>query len=140
METVYMVCAAVGGTLIVCQFLVTLLGMGGHHDGGGHDGGGHDMVGHDGAGHDAADHHDTEHSTEPNWFFTLLTFRTQDVSPEALIQANHVRLRPGRRRLLPISSAFRIRKRRLSNFSARTGRQPRWISAKCWGPAGWLAW
>jgi hypothetical protein len=72
METVYMICAAIGGTMIVCQFLVTLLGLGGHHDGGGHDGGGHDMAG----GHDAAGHHHGEHSTEPNWFFNLLTFRT----------------------------------------------------------------
>ena len=76
METVYMTCAAIGGTLIVCQFLVTLLGLGGHHDVGGHDGGGHDFGGHDGSSHDAAGHHDAEHSTEPNWFFTLLTFRT----------------------------------------------------------------
>src|SRR5579862_7930933 len=71
METVYLACAVVGGTLIVCQFLVTVLGMGGHHDIGGHDVGGHDMV-----GHDAPGHHDAGHESEPNWFFSLLTFRT----------------------------------------------------------------
>ena len=78
METVYMICAAIGGTLIVCQFLVTILGLGGHHDlGGGHDvGGGHDMGGHDAGGHDASGHHEAGHESEPNWFFSLLTFRT----------------------------------------------------------------
>ena len=38
MEKVYLACAVIGGTLVVCQFLATLLGLGGHHDmGGGHD-------------------------------------------------------------------------------------------------------
>jgi hypothetical protein len=92
METVYLVCAAVGGTLIICQFLVTLLGLGGHHDVGGHDVGGHDFGGHDfgghdvgghdvgghaGSGHAAAAHHETGHQgSGPTWFLQLLTFRT----------------------------------------------------------------
>lgn len=79
METAYMICAAVGGTLIVCQFLATLLGLGGHHEmgGGGHDvAGGHDIVGHEPGGHDAAGHHEAGHGSEPNWFFSMLTFRT----------------------------------------------------------------
>jgi hypothetical protein len=77
METIYLICAAVGGTLIVCQFLVTLLGIGGHHDvGGGHDvsgdmGGGHDVAGHDASGHD----HDTSHESQSAWIFSVLTFR-----------------------------------------------------------------
>ena len=38
METLFLVCAVIGGTLLVCQFLFGLLGLGGHHDlGGGHD-------------------------------------------------------------------------------------------------------
>jgi hypothetical protein len=76
-ETVYMICAVLGGTLIVCQFLVTVLGLGGHHDtGGGHDlAGDHDLGGHDTAGHDAS-HHDAPHESEPNWLVSLLTFRT----------------------------------------------------------------
>ncbi|MCI0381124.1 MAG: hypothetical protein L0215_26365 [Gemmataceae bacterium] len=73
METTYIICAAVGGTLIVCQFLLTLLGMGGDHDAGGHDGG-HDFGGHD-AGH-AAGHHHAGHGNESSWYFGLLTFRT----------------------------------------------------------------
>jgi hypothetical protein len=70
METAYLLCAVVGGTLIVCQFVVTLLGLGGGHDVGGHDAGGHDF------GHDAAGHHEVGHGSEPSWFFSLLTFRT----------------------------------------------------------------
>ena len=77
METVYMVCAVVGGTLIVCQFLVTMLGLGGHHDaGGGHDVGGHDVAGHDSGGHESSGHHESGHESETNWFFSRLTFRT----------------------------------------------------------------
>lgn len=69
METVYMICAVVGGTLIVCQFLVTLFGIGGDHDAGGHD------VGHD-IGHDADGTHEVGHGAEPAWYFSMLTFRT----------------------------------------------------------------
>lgn len=76
METVYMVCAAIGGTLIVCQFMVTMLGLGGHHDLGGHDAGGHDMAGHDASGHDASGHHEPGHDSWPNGFISMLTFRT----------------------------------------------------------------
>jgi hypothetical protein len=74
METAYLVCALVGGTLIACQFLLTLLGLGGHHD----TGGDHDLGGHMGA-HDAG--HDTGHdshgsSSAASWFLSVLTFRT----------------------------------------------------------------
>jgi hypothetical protein len=72
METVYMICAAIGGTLIVCQFLLTILGLGGHHD----VGGGHEIGGHDVGGHDACGAHETGQDSEPNWFFSQLTFRT----------------------------------------------------------------
>jgi hypothetical protein len=85
METVYLVCAVLGGTFVVCQFLVTLLGLGGHHDMAGHDGGGHGMGGHDVSGHDASghdasghgtsQHHQASHEAQPNWFVSLLTFR-----------------------------------------------------------------
>jgi membrane protein implicated in regulation of membrane protease activity len=81
METIYLICAAVGGTFIVCQFAMTLFGLGGGHDmagdHSGHDFGGHD-VGHDaGGGHDAAgDHHEVGHGNESTWFMGLLTIRT----------------------------------------------------------------
>ena len=68
METTYLVCAAVGGTLIVCQFLMTLFGLGGH-----------DLVGDnhiDAGGHDASGDHHVGHGEESSWFLGLLTFRT----------------------------------------------------------------
>lgn len=71
METVYLICAIAGGTMIVCQFLLTLLGLGGDHDSGGHagiDAAGHDVAG--GAGHDLG------HDSEPSWFLSMLTIRT----------------------------------------------------------------
>ena len=73
-----MSCAAVGGTLIVCQFLLAVLGLGGHHDvGSGHDfDSGHDLAGHDAAGHGASDHHDASHEAESNWFLSMISFRT----------------------------------------------------------------
>src|SRR5690348_14651696 len=55
MGTVYLICAAVGGTLFVCQFLLSLIGLGDHHDFGGHEvhiehGGGHDAAHQHGGG------------------------------------------------------------------------------------------
>lgn len=97
METVYSICAAVGGTLIVLQFVMTLMGMGGDHDvdAGGHDFGGHDVGGndlgqdvgghdmdvHDAGGHDAsADHSSEGHQAQghhaTNWLFGVISFRT----------------------------------------------------------------
>jgi hypothetical protein len=69
MEEVYFACAIVGGTLIVCQFLLTLVGLGG-----GHDLGGGDHV--DAGGHVDPVDHGVEHATESTHFVGLLTFRT----------------------------------------------------------------
>lgn len=80
MTTLFMICALFGGTLLVCQTVLTLIGLSGDHDlfgdGGDHDFG-HDMGGHD-AGADAhggdppnaAGHHDS------TWFFGIVTLRT----------------------------------------------------------------
>ena len=62
METLYLVCAAVGGTLLVCQFLLGLLGLG-HHDID-HD---HDVGGHD---------HGADHDHHGSWYAGVLTLRT----------------------------------------------------------------
>jgi hypothetical protein len=70
MDTVFLVCALIGGTLIACQFLLSLLGFAGEHDAADH-GGDHDAGGHDGGAHD---HGNTEHSS--TWFFSMLTVRT----------------------------------------------------------------
>lgn len=71
METVYLIFAIVGSSLILFQFILTVLGLG-HHDLGGHDIAGHDVAGHDVTGGS----HEAGHGSEPNWFFSLLTFRT----------------------------------------------------------------
>lgn len=81
MTTLFMACALFGGTLLICQTVLTLIGLSGDHDFS-HDGGGHD-VGHDlggqgaigdaqGTSHDAAS--STQHSS--TWFFGIVTFRT----------------------------------------------------------------
>jgi len=62
METVYLVCATLGGTLLVCQVLLSLLGLGEHHDIGGHDL--HVDV-----------HHDVDHEHETSWLVGALSFR-----------------------------------------------------------------
>jgi hypothetical protein len=62
MDTFYLVAAGVGGALIVCQFLMSALGLGGDHDhGDAHADGDHD--------HDAGHGHG-------NFFLGLLTFRS----------------------------------------------------------------
>lgn len=89
MTTIFMVCAALGGTILVCQLVMALVGMGGHmlgdlstdvgHDLGGglHGGGFHDGDGlhtdHDGGDlgqNDQAVHHDS------TWWFGIISFRT----------------------------------------------------------------
>jgi membrane protein implicated in regulation of membrane protease activity len=67
----------VGGTLMVCQCLMSLLGLGGHHDLGGD---GHDVAGpdlHDAAGHVGAGHAETAGAdSHANAFVGILSFRT----------------------------------------------------------------
>ena len=65
METVFLWCAVIGGTLVVCQFLLSVLGIGHDVD---HDGGGGD--------HHIGTDHDSDHGHEHgSWFFGVLTFR-----------------------------------------------------------------
>jgi hypothetical protein len=64
-EMIYGVCALTGGTLLACQFLLGLVGVGDHHDAGGD----HDVQG--SGGHDGADDQDGQHSL----FLGVLTFR-----------------------------------------------------------------
>lgn len=75
---IYAIAAAVGGTFLLCQFVMTLLGMGGHEmppdlpDDVPHDFHFGHADGHDG-GHSSEsgdDHHDS------SWFFRMISFRT----------------------------------------------------------------
>jgi hypothetical protein len=74
MTTLFAICATVGGTLLVCQFILTLVGVGAGHDS---NGGAADFD-HDYADSmHAATHHDGGHAHHgPNWFFGVVTFRT----------------------------------------------------------------
>src|SRR5438552_3380954 len=61
----YMICAAVGATLLACQFLMGLFGLGGHHEfGGDHDVGVDHEIGHADAHHDHG-HEDAQSNTKP---------------------------------------------------------------------------
>src|SRR5690348_8804654 len=72
METVYITCAVIGGTVLLCQLLMSLLGLGGDHDIGGHDF--HDFHAGDvhASGHDVA-HSAYDHASSR--FLSLLSFR-----------------------------------------------------------------
>jgi hypothetical protein len=84
MEPLFLTCAVLGGTVMVAQFLMSLLGWG-HHEGGfdhdlGADGGDSTDSAH-GVEHDAADQHPSTSHAHPNggnstWFFGVITFRT----------------------------------------------------------------
>jgi hypothetical protein len=68
METIFLVCAVVGGTLLVCQFILGLLGLG-HHDVGGHD---LHVEGPQDVGHGDHPADDADHAS---WLAGVLTFR-----------------------------------------------------------------
>ena len=66
MVTFYLICFLIGGTLMVGQFLLSLLGLGHLHD---------VDLGH--GDHDFGDHADhADHEGEGSWFTGMLTFRT----------------------------------------------------------------
>jgi membrane protein implicated in regulation of membrane protease activity len=86
MTTIFLFCALVGGTIMLCQFVLTMLGLGGHDmvDAGHggldlpHDGGldaGHDTAGH-GPGTGEAQGEDAAHQHLSTWLFGVITFRT----------------------------------------------------------------
>jgi hypothetical protein len=75
MESVYLICAVLGGTVMIVQFVLTLIGIGGDHDvgGDGHEPGfdvHHDVGGGAHHGHAA---HDAAHGS--SWFFGMLSLR-----------------------------------------------------------------
>jgi len=65
MLTVYALCAVIGSVILVCQFLLTLAGVGGHHDF------------QFGADHDApSGAHSGDSDQQAAWFFNVLSFRS----------------------------------------------------------------
>lgn len=78
MTIVYLVCALLGGTVLLWQLAMTLLGMEGHHDVPDDVSGGMD-VGHFDHGGGADAHHHSHSGDDPHgstWLFGVITFRT----------------------------------------------------------------
>jgi hypothetical protein len=81
MIPIFVVCAAVGATALVLQFILSLTGLGGEHDFG-HDFGGldHDVAGgdvHGDVSHAGSHHSGAAHSTlATSWLIRALTLRT----------------------------------------------------------------
>jgi membrane protein implicated in regulation of membrane protease activity len=106
MWVTFVVCAVVGGTVLACQFAMSMMGLAGHDvdipdgdgidggvghgmDGGGHSSGGHSSGGHSSGGHvpggDGSDYagsadsesgHDGHGHHGSTWLFGILSFRT----------------------------------------------------------------
>jgi hypothetical protein len=76
MNDVFTLCAIVGGTLLGCQFLLSLVGLGHHHDVGGGGEPAHDFGSHEHSGDHHGDSNDAAHDAQASWFTGLLTFRT----------------------------------------------------------------
>src|SRR6476661_657047 len=84
MTTFFLICATIGGTVLICQFVLSLVGLGGHHFG--------DMPGDadvhvefsHGAGevqatgdtHTADVQSDSDHHVNSSWLFGVISFRT----------------------------------------------------------------
>lgn len=80
MGVFFLLCAVIGGTILICQFVLTLVGLGGEHGlDFGHDAG-HDFAGDSGsdAGSQDADGngHDSAHAHGSSWLFAAVSFRT----------------------------------------------------------------
>jgi membrane protein implicated in regulation of membrane protease activity len=73
-----MICAVVGGTILLCQLALTLLGLTDDLAGDmSHDAGGHGFGGHSAEVHHASDHTTTaQHHHGSTWLFNVITFRT----------------------------------------------------------------
>lgn len=73
----YIICAVAGGTLVICQFVMTLMGLGGDDFAGDAEVGDIDVPDADFGG-DLGDisHHDAAAHPSSNWIFGILSFRT----------------------------------------------------------------
>ena len=83
MALLFLVCAVVGGTILICQFVLTLVGLGGEHSVDFSHDMAHDFVGdagHDASGGDAhgtgSDDHEAGQQHGSSWLFAVISFRT----------------------------------------------------------------
>src|SRR5262249_55418572 len=75
----FLVCAVVGGTILICQFVLTLVGLGGDHSVDFSHDVAHDFAansGHDAAGGDAHSGHTAGQNHGSSWLFAVISFRT----------------------------------------------------------------
>ncbi|MBS0201996.1 MAG: hypothetical protein JSS49_03790 [Planctomycetes bacterium] len=76
MTSIFTACALFGGTLLICQTIMTLVGLSGDHDfGGDTDADLDDLDGADGD-HSLETHDHGAHHHSSTWFFGIVTFRT----------------------------------------------------------------
>jgi membrane protein implicated in regulation of membrane protease activity len=83
MALLFLSCAVVGGTILICQFVLTLVGLGGEHGFDFSHDVAHDFIGdtaHDAAGGDAhgagGDDHAAAQQHGSSWIFAVISFRT----------------------------------------------------------------
>ncbi len=83
MALLFLVCAVVGGTILICQFVLTLVGIGGEHGFDFSHDVAHDFAadaGHDAPGGDAHGAGGDDHAAAPqhgsSWLFAAISFRT----------------------------------------------------------------
>jgi membrane protein implicated in regulation of membrane protease activity len=83
MALLFLVCAVVGGTILICQFVLTLVGLGGEHGVDFSHDVAHDFAGdsgHDAPGGDAhgagGDDHAATQQHASSWLFAVISFRT----------------------------------------------------------------
>ena len=79
MPLFFMICAVVGGTILICQFVLTVVGLGGEHGVDASHDALHDFsgdAGHDGGSGHAPSGHDAAHEHGSAWLFAVISFRT----------------------------------------------------------------
>jgi membrane protein implicated in regulation of membrane protease activity len=113
----FLICAIVGGTVLICQFVLTLVGLGGGHDVDfSHDvphdfGGDAGVDGHAGEASSAAGmDHDAQGDHGSSWLFGIISFRTLIAAATffglAGLAAQSAGLRLGPQLLLALSSGW----------------------------------
>jgi len=83
MAAFFLLCAVIGGTILICQFVLTLVGLGGEHGFDVSHDVAHDFAGDSGHAADSAhasgddgNGHDAGHQHGSSWIFAAISFRT----------------------------------------------------------------